>query len=116
MKVLVHIAWPVKAWCIPEEKVAELRARFPDTTFVHATTRDDARAAVHDADIAFTPWMSPEMVAEARRLRWVHSSAAAVEDLLPLRALEAREVLITNSRGVQAVPMAEHVMGGLLVL
>ncbi len=116
MKVLVHVAWPVKAWCIPESKVSALRERFPETTFVHVTTRGDARAAVHDVDVAFTPWLSREMVAEAARLRWVHSSAAAVEDLLPLRELAARNVLITNSRGVQAVPMAEHVMGGLLVL
>jgi len=56
------------------------------------------------------------MVNTAPRLRWVHSSAAAVEGLLPLNALAARDIAITNSRGVQAIPMAEHVMGGLLVL
>jgi phosphoglycerate dehydrogenase-like enzyme len=46
----------------------------------------------------------------------VHSSAAAVEGLLPLADLARREIVVTNSRGVQAIPMAEHVMGGLLVL
>jgi phosphoglycerate dehydrogenase-like enzyme len=60
--------------------------------------------------------MTPEMVAAAPRLRWVHSSAAAVEGLLPLADLARREIVVTNSRGVQAIPMAEHVMGGLLVL
>src|SRR5262249_23287910 len=58
----------------------------------------------------------PEMIPAAPRLRWVHSSAAAVEGLLPLAALEAHGVTVTNSRGVQAIPMAEHVMGGLLML
>jgi len=83
---------------------------------VQTPTRETAREAVADVDVVFMPWMSTEMVAEAARLRWVHSPAAAVEDLLPLRALAARRVVITNSRGVQAIPMAEHVMGGLLVL
>jgi phosphoglycerate dehydrogenase-like enzyme len=56
------------------------------------------------------------MAASAPRLKWVHSSAAAVEGLLPLAVLAERGIPITNSRGVQAVAMAEHVLGGLLVL
>src|SRR5581483_9399785 len=59
---------------------------------------------------------TPEMVDAAQRLVWVHSSAAAVEGLLPLRELAIRNITVTNSRGVQGVAIAEHVMGGLLVL
>ncbi|MEO7997837.1 MAG: D-2-hydroxyacid dehydrogenase, partial [Gemmatimonadaceae bacterium] len=59
---------------------------------------------------------SADMVASAPRLRWVHSPAAAVEGLLPLAALTEHNVLVTNSKGVQAVPIAEHVMGGILML
>jgi len=116
MKVLVYISWPVKAWCIRDEHVATLRERFPGVTFMHETTLDAAGRALEDADIAFTPFLKPEMIPAARRLRWVHSSAAAVEGLLPLGALASHGITITNSRGVQAIPMAEHVMGGLLVL
>jgi phosphoglycerate dehydrogenase-like enzyme len=116
MKVLIYISWPVKAWCISDEHVAALRARFQDVTFVHETSLDAAGRALADADLAFTPHLLPEHIATAPRLRWVHSSAAAVEGLLPLAALESRGVTITNSRGVQAIPIAEHVMGGLLVL
>jgi phosphoglycerate dehydrogenase-like enzyme len=106
----------VKAWCIPDAHVDELRQCFPDAEFVYARTRDEAAEAVRTADAAFTPFLTPEMVASAPRLRWVHSSAAAVEGLLPLADLAHRNIVVTNSRGVQAVPMAEHVMGGLLVL
>ncbi|MBC8088232.1 MAG: D-2-hydroxyacid dehydrogenase, partial [Phycisphaerae bacterium] len=60
--------------------------------------------------------LTPEMVARAPQLRWVHSPAAAVEGLLPLAALDAHNVLVTNSKGIQAVPIAEHVMGGILML
>ena len=116
MRVLIFISWPVKAWCIDDAHVATLRERFPDIDFVYAATAQDARRHVEDVDVAFTPFMTPEMVAAAPRLRWVHSSAAAVEGLLPLADLAGRSVVVTNSRGVQAIPMAEHVIGGLLVL
>ena len=116
MRVLIFISWPVKAWCIDDAHVATLRERFPDVDFVYAATAQDARRHVEDVDVAFTPFMTPEMVAAASRLRWVHSPAAAVEGLLPLADLAGRSVVVTNSRGVQAIPMAEHVIGGLLVL
>jgi phosphoglycerate dehydrogenase-like enzyme len=116
MRALVHISWPVKAWCISDAHVDTLRGRFPDVEFVHAATLHDAQQAIEDVDVGFTPFLTPAMVAAARRLRWVHSSAAAVEGLLPLADLAERDVVVTNSRGVQAIPIAEHVMGGLLVL
>jgi phosphoglycerate dehydrogenase-like enzyme len=116
MNLLVFIHWPVDAWSIPDAKVALLRERFPALNVIHATDRDATLRAIADADFAFTPFLTAEMVQAARRLRWVHSPAAAVEGLLPLKELAARKIVVTNSRGIQAVPMAEHVMGGLLVL
>ncbi|HEY4305112.1 MAG TPA: D-2-hydroxyacid dehydrogenase [Gemmatimonadaceae bacterium] len=116
MRVLIFITWPVKAWSIPDAQVDALRARFPEIEFVHARTIDEARVLIADADAAFTPFLAPEAVAAAPRLKWVHSPAAAVEGLLPLEALSARTITISNSRGIQAVPIAESVMGGLLVL
>ena len=116
MKVLIYISWPVKAWCIDDAHVATLRELFPAVSFVHETTLDDAGRALETADVAFTPFLTPDIVAAAQRLRWVHSPAAAVEGLLPLANLAARGIVVTNSRGVQAIPIAEQVMGGLLVL
>lgn len=116
MKALIFVSWPVKAWCIPDDKVAVLRERFPGVEFVHAATQAEARLGVEDADLSFTPFLTSEMVDAATRLRWVHSSASAVEGLLPLAKLAERGIVVTNSRGIQAVPIAEHVMGGLLVL
>ena len=56
------------------------------------------------------------MIERARRLQWVHSSAAAVEGLLPLPELAKRSIVVSNSKGIQAIPIAEQVLGGLLVL
>ena len=55
------------------------------------------------------------MVAGAPKLRWVHSSAVAV-GTLALRDLAARRIVVTNSRGIQSVAIAEHVIGSLLAL
>lgn len=115
-RILIQINWPVKAWCIPDAHVDALRTRFPDVDFVHTRTLDDAARVIPGVDIAFTPFLTAAMVAAADRLRWVHSSAAAVEGLLPLPDLAAREIVVTNSRGVQAVAMAEQVIGGLLAV
>ena len=116
MRVLIHISWPVKAWCIPDTHVARLREQFPDIAFIQPPTLDAVAPVIGDVDVAFTPFLTKELVAAATRLEWVHSSAAAVEGLLPLADLEARGIAVTNSRGVQAIPIAEHVIGGLLVL
>jgi D-2-hydroxyacid dehydrogenase (NADP+) len=84
-------------------------------TFTHAKSDAEAAVAIESADIALASRLSPAMVEKAVRLRWVHSTAAAV-GILPLNELGARGILVTNSRGIQAAAMAEHVMGGLLVL
>lgn len=116
MRILIHIQWPVKAWSIPDQHAAALYAAFPDVEFVRVHNIEDAARAIVDVDAAFTPRMTAEMVGSAPKLRWVHSPAAAVEGLLPLEALNAHHITVTNSKGVQAVPIAEHVMGGILML
>src|SRR4051794_18656947 len=116
MRLLIYTGWPVKAWRIPDEQVARIRTALPDVDVVHVTNADDAARDIHDADIGLIPWLTTPILAKATQLRWVHSTAAAVGDLLPLDELARRQIVITNSRGVQAVPMAEQVMAGLLAL
>jgi phosphoglycerate dehydrogenase-like enzyme len=115
MKVLVSIQQPVVAWQIPPDGVDRLRRSFPAITFVHATD-DDARArGLADCDVAYTWILSAAELAAAPRLRWVHTSAVAVETLC-LPELFARDIVISNSRGVQSTPIAEHVFAVLLAL
>jgi phosphoglycerate dehydrogenase-like enzyme len=115
MRVLVSIQQPVRAWQIPHECVARLRGLFPDFTFVHATDDETRRRGLADCDVAYTWIMSAAEVASAPKLRWVHTSAVAVETLA-LPELFARHVIVSNTRGVQATPIAEHVFAVLLAL
>lgn len=113
MKVLISIQQPVKQWQIPPEGVATLRARFPQIEFIHATTNETRRQGLADCDVAYTWILDKSELERAPKLRWVHTSAVAVETLC-LQELFARGVVVSNTRGVQAVPIAEHVMAVVL--
>jgi phosphoglycerate dehydrogenase-like enzyme len=115
MRVLVSIQQPVNAWQIPLEGIERLRQRFPDVTFIHATDEHARARGLLDCDIAYTWILSAAEVAVAPRLKWVHTSAVAVETLA-LPELFARDIVVSNSRGVQATPIAEHVFAVLLAL
>lgn len=75
----------------------------------------EVRAAIPDAEVYAGFGFSPALFREARRLRWVHSAAAGVRALL-FPEIVASNVIVTNSAGVHAVPMAEYVVGGVLAL
>ena len=115
MHVLIAIHHRVQAWTIQPAHVDELRRRFPEATFLYSTTRESDVELAETADIAFALGLPKEAVARAARLKWVHCSGHAVGHF-PLADLGARGITVTNSRGIQAVPIAEHVMAGLLAL
>jgi D-2-hydroxyacid dehydrogenase (NADP+) len=115
VRVLIAIHHRVQAWTIDAARVEELRRRFPHVTFLHSTTRDADIDFAETADAAFALALSKEAVARATALKWVHCSGHAVGHF-PLPELAAGGVVVTNSRGVQAVPIAEHVMACLLAL
>src|SRR5262245_36351475 len=115
MNVLIYFNWPVKFWNVPDSHVEILRKRFPRVSFSYTMDENRAAAAAADADIVFAARMSAASLKHSPRLRWVQSSASSVSTL-PLSDLAARGIVVTNTRTVQAGPIAEHVMGGILVL
>ena len=115
MHVLIAIHHRVQAWTIPPGHVEALRRRFPSITFAHSTTRETDIDLAQSADVAFALSLPKEAVARAERLKWLHCSGHAVGHF-PLAELAARAITVTNSRGVQAIPIAEHVMSCVLAL
>ncbi len=115
MKVCISIQQAVKQWQIPAEGVATLRARFPHVEFIHATTDEARTRGLADCDVAYTWILKAAELAAAPKLRWLHTSAVAVETLC-LPELFAGNVVVSNTRGVQAVPIAEHTLAVVLAL
>lgn len=115
MVVLIALHHRVQPWTIPDTHVEELRLRFPHITFRHSTTREADIELAEGADAAFALALSRDAIARATSLRWIHCSGHAIGHF-PLADLAARGIVVTNSRGIQAVPIAEHVMACLLAL
>ena len=115
MKILISIQQPVTQWQIPPQNVDALRARFPLINFIHATNKEERAEGLRGCDAAYTWILNDAELDSAPQLKWVHTSAVAVETLC-LPELFARGIAVSNTRGVQAVPIAEHVMTVVLSL
>jgi phosphoglycerate dehydrogenase-like enzyme len=69
--------------------------------------------AVRDAEVYFGFGVPRPLFLAGQKLRWVHSAAAGVGNTLYPEMMSS-EVLLTNSAGVHAVPIAEYVVAGVL--
>jgi phosphoglycerate dehydrogenase-like enzyme len=78
---------------------------------------DEAVQAVRGAEIYFGLGLPRELLLTAletpSRLRWIHTGAAGVASLLHRELVEG-DVVLTNSAGVHAEPIAETVLGMIL--
>lgn len=84
---------------------------------VHVTAVGDHQKGVEMASQAevMVGWNVPrEAVQRAPKLRWIHSTAAGVDQLLYPEILE-REIVVTTSSGIHQ-PLVEHVFAMLLAL
>lgn len=115
MNVLVAIYSPFVMWNIPVEYIERLRHEFPAHTFLHAVDDDEAERLIVSAEVAFSSQVTREQLAAAPRLRWIHSPAAGVGGML-FPEMVASPVTITNSKGMSAGTMAEHVLAVTLAL
>ncbi len=100
----------VNLWGNAAESV---RQRFPDIDVVLEPDADKVAAQLADAD-AYTGFrLSAEQLDQAPQLKWVHSLSAGVEQWLSAGIAE-RGLLLTNSSGVHATNIAEHVFAMML--
>jgi len=113
--ILVGIYSPFASWNIPHSHVAHLRDLFPHHTFLHATSEHEALELVARAQVAFMSEVRPNHFAAARVLEWIHSPAAGVGGML-FPALVESGVVMTNSRGISAGTISEHVLAVTLAL
>jgi len=91
------------------EDAVALGAWFPAVRFVAAT--EGWQDAAVDADALYLGRGVPvdDVLARAPRLKWIHNGGAGVDRILTPR-LRASEVVLTNSSGVHAVAIPEHVL------
>jgi phosphoglycerate dehydrogenase-like enzyme len=115
MKLLIALQHRFELWNAPPWFAERLRRDFPQIEVVHRESYEGIEAQIADAEIAVTWSLRPEQFAVARKLRWIHSPAAAVHQLL-FPELVNSDVVLTNAREVHGPVVAEHVMALLFAL
>lgn len=113
-------------WSMPADSVARVREALGDEWAVRTieheidATGDGPPATpkpvlegIADAAVYFGFGIARDAFREARRLRWVHSGAAGIGGSLFPEMLES-EVLLTNSAGIYAEPMADQALAMML--
>jgi phosphoglycerate dehydrogenase-like enzyme len=68
-----------------------------------------------DTDIFVGYSLRAKQLKDAKKLKWIHSTAAGVAQLM-YPELRESGLLVTNPSGIFSVPMAEHTMGLLVAL
>ena len=115
MKVLLILKHRFSLWTAPEWLPARLRSAFPQHEFVFRDSYHGAEPDLSDAEVAITWSLRPDQLQFAKKLRWIHSPAAAVHQLMFPEFL-ASNILLTNAREVHAPVVAEHVIALIFAL
>jgi len=69
-----------------------------------------------EAEVIFGTMLFPdELLSRAPRLKWIHTSATGVERYLSSGTFGSN-VIITNSKGANAIPIAEHTLSLIFML
>jgi len=92
-----------------------IHKRWPEMRVLHLPNYDHLAKELPDADIFVGYSLRPEQLKEAKKLKWIHSTAAGVAQLM-YSELRDSGIMVTNPSGIFSVPMAEHTMGLLLAL
>ena len=79
-----------------------------------ALNEKEARMHIPDADIIAGFPMTFPSLASAKKLKWLHSFSAGVDRVLVPEVMDA-PILVSNSSGIHATPIAEHLIGFMLL-
>lgn len=96
-----------------QANVEAVQRRFPEIDIVLEPDAEKVVEQLADADVYTGFRLSAEQLDAAPRLKWVHSLSAGVEQWLN-SGIADRGLLLTNSSGVHATNISEHVFAMML--
>lgn len=92
-----------------------IRQRWPQMRVMHLPNYDHLPQELPDTDIFVGYSLRPEQLTHAKKLKWIHSTATGVAQLM-YPELRDSGIRVTNPSGIFAPPMAEHTIGLMLAL
>src|SRR6267378_1478151 len=114
-KLTICVWHPFTEWRPPASLADAIRKCWPAMRVVHLPDYDRLPQELPDTDIFVGYSLRAKQLADAKKLKWIHSTAAGVAQLI-YPELRDSGILVTNPSGIFSVPMAEHTMGLLLAL
>jgi phosphoglycerate dehydrogenase-like enzyme len=115
MKILIVHYHSFELWHAPAWIRERLQQDFPGHQFIQLQNYDRVPEEIADTDV-FIGWsLRPQQFVAGRKLRWIHSPAAAVHQLM-FPELVRSNVLLTNSTGIHGPVVAEHALAVLLAM
>jgi phosphoglycerate dehydrogenase-like enzyme len=115
MKVLIVLKHRFSLWTAPEWFVERLRSEFPEVDFQHRKDYDTIETDIRDAEVVVSWSLTAEQLRPARKLRWIHSTAAAIHQLL-IPEIVNSNIILTNASSVHGPVVAEHVLSLMFAL
>jgi phosphoglycerate dehydrogenase-like enzyme len=115
MKLLILLKHRFELWNPPDWFAPRLREHFPGVDVVHLRDYDRADEELPDAEVLIAWSLRGDQFLSAKKLKWIHSTAAAVHALISPE-LAASNVMVTNARSVHAPVVAEHAIALMFAL
>jgi phosphoglycerate dehydrogenase-like enzyme len=113
---LIICVWHAFTFWRPQPVMAEtIQKRWPEMQVLHLPDYDRLPQELPDTDIFVGYSLRAPQLKDARKLKWIHSTAAGVAQLM-YPELRDSGIVVTNPSGIFSVPMAEHTLGLLLAL
>ena len=115
-----------RTWTLTRDAERRIQSEAPDgweIYFVRAQTSsdgdgpkgssDEVMQVIPNADVYLGFGIPRPLLLAGKRLRWVHSAAAGVGNAL-YPEMRDGDVVLTNSAGVHAIPIAEYIVAAVL--
>src|SRR5581483_2753687 len=115
MNVLIVLHHRFGLWNAPAWLAERLHDDFPKLQIEQLGDYNNLENYLPQAEVAITWSLRPQQFALARNLRWIHSPAAAVHQLM-FPELVASDVIVTNARSVHGPVVAEHAIALMFAL
>ena len=114
-KLLICVHHSFDQWNAPLWFGDRLQQRFPQVEIIHLSDYKRVDEEIIDAEILIAWSIRPQQIESAKKLRWIHSPAAAVNQLMFPEVVNS-EILVTNAREVHGPVVAEHVIALIFAL
>jgi phosphoglycerate dehydrogenase-like enzyme len=114
-KLLICVWHPFAQWRAQPIMAETIRRRWPEMRVVHLPDYERLPEELPDTDIFIGSSLRPDQFSHARKLKWIHSTAAGVSQLM-YPELRNSGVVMTNPSGIFSPPMAEHTMGLMIAM